>query len=64
MDDFQFSSTRRRIAHEVEIGLTRLKDCSIMLATTFTPCFTGMDVTYEVFTDESLVFEALIGNDC
>ena len=57
-DDFQFSPSRR-----IEICLTTLKDCCIMLATTFTPCFTGMDVTNEVAADESLDFEALIGHD-
>ena len=61
-DDFQFSSTRR-IVHGVETCLTRLKDCCIMLPTTFTPCFTGMDAMYEVATDKSSDFEALIGND-
>ena len=60
-------SSIRRIVHGVEICLTRWKDCGIMLAT-FTssaikPVFTCMDVMYEVATDKSSDFEALIGND-
>ena len=49
--------------HGVETCLTRLKDCCSMIPTTFTLGFTWMDVTYEVTTDESSDFEALIGND-
>ena len=45
--------------HRVETCLSRLKDCGILLPTTFTPCFTGMDVMYEVATDESSDFEEL-----
>ena len=56
-DDFKFSPSRR-----IEICLTRLKDCCIMLATTFTPCFAGMDVTHDVATDQSSDDEALICN--
>ena len=61
-DYFQVS-TCRRIVPGVETCLTRLKDCCCMIPTTFTPRFTGMDVTYEATTDESSDFEALIGND-
>jgi len=59
---FQFSSTRGT-EHGVETCLIRLKGFCIMLVTTFTPCFTGMDVMYEVAADESSDFEALIGSD-
>ena len=44
-----------------------MKDCGIMLATTISsavkPVF-GMDVMYEVATDESSGFEALNCNEC
>ena len=56
-------SSIRRIVHGVETCLTRLKDCCIMLATTFMSCFAGMDVMYEVATAESSDVEGLIGND-
>ena len=65
-DDFHVSSTRRNVSG-VETCFTTLKDFSIKLAATIwdavTPCFTGMDVMYEVATDEPSDFEASIGND-